>query len=76
MAPQAGRNVLSLRVLAFVSRTMVAAKFLVKQANTGHRQDLVTYVTYAGSFDGYGLPATRAWFANIRWHAFTSYFGQ
>jgi subtilisin family serine protease len=53
-------------------------------ASSGHRADLATYVFYAGAvpgteptadWDGWGQPATRAWFALAQWQALQSYLG-
>ena len=55
-------------------------------AASGHRQDLVTYVHYAGSvrgthsptgdFNGWDQPSSQAYFAFALWQALDSYFGQ
>ena len=53
-------------------------------ASSGHREDLATYVHYAGAIYGtaptepwaaWDWHATRGWFAQALWQALDSYFG-
>ena len=88
-------NVLNVQVIAFISRAMVAKGYWQQQSadstsypnvpsSSGHRDDLATYVHYAGTlpdfpdtsgaFANYDQPSTRAWFARILWQALSSYF--
>ncbi len=88
--------VLNAQVVSFVTRAMVNQGHWQFQpddgtiypnipASSGHRQDLVTYVHYAGAargtgsangnFDGWDQPSSRAWFAFALWQALDSYFG-
>jgi hypothetical protein len=87
--------VLNAQAIAFVTRAMVAAGRWQEQpddpalypqvpASSGHRQDLATYVHYAGPVRGTGAtsdfsawdqPASRAWFAFVLWRALASDLG-
>ena len=88
--------VLNAQVISFVTRAMVAQGYWRLQADdgtiypnvsadSGHRQDLVTYVHYAGvvrgtnsaaaDFIGWDAASSRAYFAFVLWQAFDSYFG-
>lgn len=83
-------NVLYAQVISFITRAMVAkgawtqrsdiaAMYPNIPANSGHRQDIVTYVFYAGPLPGtsavtdpwsaWDQPSTRAWFAQALWQA-------
>ena len=52
--------------------------------DSGHRQDIATYVHYAGALPGtdttstawiaWDQPSTRAWFAEAEWRALDTYF--
>lgn len=85
--------VLNAQAISFVARAMVAAgrwqpqpddpaHYSAVPISSGHRQDLATYVRYAGpvrgtvtatdSFDSWDQPATRAWFAFVLWRALAS----
>jgi hypothetical protein len=86
--------VLNIQVISFVTRAMVARGYWEQQPDdpalypnvpidSGHRQDLATYVHYAGAlpgtdphalWDGWDQPATRGWFALAEWQALNSYF--
>ena len=86
--------VLNAQVVSFITRAMVNKGYWQFQADdgtvypnvaadSGHRQDLVTYVHYAGAvrgadnttgnFAGWDAPASRAWFAFVFWQALDSY---
>ena len=88
--------VLNAQVISFITRAMVAKGYWQPQpddgttypnvpASSGHRQDLVTYVHYAGlvrgttsatiTFNGWDQPASRAYFAFAFWQALQSYYG-
>jgi hypothetical protein len=90
--------VLHIQAVSFIARAMVAAGHWQPQpddvtlypavpADSGHREDLATFVHYAGSIpgtdraspwtgpEGWDQPATRAWFAQLLWQALDSYFG-
>lgn len=88
--------VLNAQVVSFITRAMVNQGSWQFQpddgtiypnipATSGHRQDLVTYVHYAGAvhgtvdphanFAGWDQPASRAWFALVLWQALDSTFG-
>jgi alpha-tubulin suppressor-like RCC1 family protein len=88
--------VLHAQVISFITRGMVAKGYWQMQpdapswypnvpADSGHRQDIATYVHYAGTLPGtklrvqdwvgYDQPATRGWFAEAEWRALNSYFG-
>ena len=83
-------NVLHAQTISFITRAMVARGAWVKQADnpalypnvptrSGHRQDIATYVYYAGALPGtasptqpwasWNAPSTRAWFAEALWQA-------
>lgn len=83
------------QVISFITRGMVAKGYWQQQpenpalypnvpADSGHRQDIATYVHYAGvlpgtssatqNWSGYDQPAPRAWFAEAEWRALSSYF--
>jgi len=87
--------VLNAQVVSFVTRAMVAQGYWQLQADvpalypnvpvdSGHRQDLATYVHYAGALPGtdapnanwgwYAQPATRSWFAEVLWRSFDCYY--
>jgi hypothetical protein len=86
--------VLNAQVVSFVTRAMIAKGYWALQpddpalypnvpADSGHRQDIATYVHYAGILPGtanpgeawtwYAQPATRSWFAEVLWRALDSY---
>lgn len=87
--------VLHVQAVSFVTRAMVAAGYWQPQpddptlypnvsADSGHREDLATFVHYAGPIPGTGTgaawaawdqPATRAWFAQLLWQALDRQFG-
>ena len=88
--------ILNAQAISFVTRAMVAAGRWQEQpddatiypdvpASSGHRQDLVTYVHYAGpvrgiptatsDFSSWDQPASRAWFAFVLWRALDSDLG-
>jgi len=88
--------VLDAQAISFVVRAMVAAGRWQEQpddpalypnvpASSGHRQDLATYVRYAGpvrgtatatgDFPAWEQPASRAWFAYVLWRALASDLG-
>jgi len=87
--------VLNAQALSFVTRAMVAKGYWQEQpddptlypavpASSGHRQDLATYVHYAGpvrgtvptsDFAAWDQPASRAWFAYVLWRALASNLG-
>ena len=88
-------NVLNIQVVAFIARAMVARGYWRRQddnpalypnvpASSGHREDIATYVNYAGPIRGTGAPesawegwdqaATRGWFAFVQWQALDSYW--
>ena len=87
--------VLNIQVISFITRAMVDQGYWTMPpdvnglypnvaAASGHRQDVVTYVHYAGAmrgasdvaapFAGWDAPASRAWFAFALWQAVDSYF--
>jgi hypothetical protein len=87
--------VLNVQVISFIARAMVDQGHWQAQpddgtvypdvpAASGHRQDLATYVHYAGAvrgadnptgpFAGWDQPASRAWFAFALWQALDSHF--
>ena len=88
--------VLSGQVISFVSRAMVARGIWQLQPDdpalypnvptaSGHRQDIATYVHYAGAlpdlplrgaFTDWDQTATRAWFARVLWLALASQYNQ
>jgi uncharacterized repeat protein (TIGR02543 family) len=88
-------DVLGAQVVSFITRAMVAKGYWSPQPNnpglypnvpldSGHRQDLATYVHYAGALPatapgqpwaGWDQPSTRVWFAMALWQALNSYFG-
>ena len=81
--------------ISFITRAMVQKGYWASQpddpalytnvpASSGHRQDLATFVHYAGAVPDYpttgpfGMwdqPATRGWFTRALWQALNSYFG-
>jgi hypothetical protein len=88
-------DVLYAQVISFITRGMVAKGYWQQQpddpalypnipAASGHRQDLATYVHYAGALPGtdspgedwtwYAQPSTRSWFAEALWRALDSHF--
>ena len=88
--------VLNAQVISFVTRPMVAQGYWTPQpddsglypnvpAGSGHREDLATYVAYAGAVPGGGAsdaawagwdePSTRAWHAEVLWRALDSCWG-
>ena len=88
--------VLHAQVISFITRGMVAKGYWQPQpedpalypnvpADSGHRQDIATYVHYAGALPdttdvngawaGWDQPAPRGWFAEAEWRALNSYFG-
>jgi hypothetical protein len=87
--------VLNIQVISFITRAMVEKGYWQDQppgagvypevpAESGHRQDFVTYVHYTGAvrgttdtaapFEGWAAPASRAWFAFALWQAIDGYF--
>jgi VCBS repeat-containing protein len=83
------------QTISFITRAMVAKGYWRQQpdsgvypnvpATSGHRQDLATYVHYAGAIPGttpaaawaeWDRPSTRAWFAGALWQALNAHFGQ
>lgn len=83
-------------MISFITRAMVDAGYWTFQPDdnavypnvapgSGHRQDLATYVHYAGlvrgtsgatgDFDGWDQPSSRAYFALALWQALDSHFG-
>ena len=89
--------VLNVQVISFITRAMVNKGHWTQQPDddaiypnvptfSGHRQDLVTYVHYAGAvrgtgsatedFAGWDQPATRTWFVFALWQALDSHFGR
>jgi alpha-tubulin suppressor-like RCC1 family protein len=89
-------EVLYAQVISFITRGMVAKGYWTQQpedaslypnipTDSGHRQDLTTYVHYAGALPdtsdahapwaGWDRPAPRGWFAEAEWRALNSYFG-
>lgn len=88
-------DVLNAQVIAFIARGMVARGYWQPQPDnpalypnvpesSGHRQDIATYVYYAGALPGtngtgeawgtWSQPSTRDWFAETEWRALDSYF--
>jgi uncharacterized protein (DUF1501 family) len=88
-------DVLNIQVVAFIARAMVARGYWRRQdndavlhpnipASSGHREDITTYIHYAGEIRGAGAPsgewigwdqpATRGWFAFVQWQALDSYW--
>jgi hypothetical protein len=87
--------VLQAQAVSFVTRAMVAKGYWTPQpdnpahypnvpAGSGHRQDLATYVHYAGpvpgtnpavSWPGWNQPISRSGFATTLWQALYSHFG-
>ena len=88
-------EVLYAQAISFIARAMVAQGYWAVQPDdpalypnvptaSGHRQDIATYVHYAGAmpdFPGIGggfgpwdQSATRAWFARALWQAYGSFF--
>ena len=85
-------NVLYAQSISFIARAMVAKGFWAPQpdnpalypnvpAGSGHREDIATYVYYAGaipatvpmaSWGEWDQPSTRGWFAQALWQALTS----
>lgn len=89
-------NVLNVQVISFIARAMMKRGYWQAQpdngtiypnvlAGSGHRQDVVTYVHYAGAvsgtgattapFVGWDTAASRSFFAIALWQALNSYFG-
>jgi spore coat protein A len=87
--------VLQAQTISFITRAMVAKGYWAQQADnpayypevpssSGHREDIATYVTYAGTIPGtaaptaswpsWQQPATRSWFALSEWQALDAYF--
>jgi hypothetical protein len=86
-------DVLYAQTISFITRAMVTQGYWVQQpdnpalypnvpASSGHREDLATFVYYAGAvpgtnatanWDGWNRPSTRAWFAQALWQALGSY---
>ncbi len=87
-------RVLQAQVISFIARAMVAKGYWTMQpdnpalypnvpAASGHRQDLATFVHYAGALPGtaasgawvgWDRAATRGWFAQVLWQALNSHF--
>ena len=88
-------NVLYAQVISFITRGMVAKGYWTQQpdnaalfpnipADSGHRQDIATYVHYVGALPGttntgaawtvWDQPSTRGWFAEAEWRALDSHF--
>lgn len=88
--------VLNAQAISLVARAMVARGYWQEQpddpalypavpATSGHRQDLATYVHYAGpvrgtttataAFNEWDQPTSRAWFAYVLWRAIASDIG-
>jgi len=81
--------VLHVQVISFVTRAMIARQLWQPQpdeaalytnvpASSGHREDLATFVHYAGAipdrpataaWDDWDTPASRGWFARVLWQA-------
>jgi len=85
-------------VVSFVSRAMVRKGYWTAQSDnstyysavpmaSGHRQDAVTFYTYAGNIPGTSAPtdswggdtgysgqSTRSYFVQVLWQAYSSYF--
>jgi spore coat protein A len=89
-------DVLNVQTIAFIARAMAAKGYWVEQpdnaaiypnvpSSSGHREDLATFVHYAGAvrgtaaptdgFDGWAQAASRAWFSFSLWQALDSFFG-
>lgn len=89
-------KVLYAQSISFITRAMVAKGYWEMQednggyypnvpSESGHRQDIVTYVHYAGALPGtsqlngpfpnWNQPSTREWFAEALWRALNSHFG-
>jgi hypothetical protein len=88
-------QVAHVQTISFIARAMVAKGYWTQQpddpliypnvpASSGHRQDLVTFVHYAGPLPErpaggvwaeWAAPSTRGWFAQILWQALDSRFG-
>ncbi len=89
-------RVLHAQTISFITRAMVAKGFWETQddngaiypnvpADSGHRQDIVTYVFYVGalpgtssansSFTNWNQATPREWFAESLWRALNSYSG-
>ena len=89
-------KVLYAQVISFITRAMVAKGYWEMQEDnagyypnvppdSGHRQDITTYVHYVGAvpgtaqlngpFPNWDQPSTREWFAEALWRALNSYFG-
>jgi hypothetical protein len=88
--------VLHAQTISFITRAMVAKGYWTQQADnpalypnipaeSGHRQDVSTYVYYVGALPGtasttanwadWDQPNTRGWFAEAKWSTLNSYFG-
>ncbi|MDP9372054.1 MAG: S-layer homology domain-containing protein [Chloroflexota bacterium] len=87
-------EVLQSQVISFITRAMIAKGYWTAQpddpalypnvpAASGHRQDLATFVRYAGALPGtaangawadWDRAATRGWFARVLWQALNSHF--
>lgn len=91
-------NVLHAQTVSFVTRAMIrkgyweyqgdnAAYYTAVPTASGHRQDAVTFYTYAGNIPGTSAPtdtwggptgydgqSTRNYFVNVLWQAYSSYF--
>jgi hypothetical protein len=86
--------VLHVQTISFIARALVRQGYWTLQpddpalypnipADSGHRQDLATYVHYAGAPPGttptadwpaWDTPASRGWFAQALWQALDSYY--
>jgi hypothetical protein len=89
-------SILRAQAISFITRAMVNKGYWQPQpdnpalfdnvpASSGHRQDIATYIHYAGPtpdgsvtgpFAEWDQPGTRAGFARALWRAMDSYFGQ
>ncbi len=87
-------EVLQSQVISFITRAMIAKGYWTAQpddpalypnvpAASGHRQDLATFVRYAGALPGtaangawadWDRAATRGWFARVLWQSLNSHF--
>jgi hypothetical protein len=91
-------NVLHAQAVSFITRAMIrkgyweyqgdnAAYYTAVPTASGHRQDAVTFYTYAGNIPGTSAPtdtwggdtgydgqSTRNYFVNVLWQAYSSYF--
>ncbi len=88
-------EVLHAQTISFITRAMVTKAYWNLQPDdgsypnvpggSGHRQDIATFVHYAGAvpgssntggdFDGWDQPSSRGWFARVLWQTLNSYFG-